>query len=171
MHVEDESEEEEQEEEEGKGGGSGNAQAGPSQVRATAPISPVKAVSNGTSSAHPAISPALNGKGKGKAEGDDADHINGHTPAPSEVARLVPKRLAPSLRPAPKGELCVALAEEDLGWPAYATKKPYGAGLNNPSMACYVNSTMQVMLHTPPLLKEAVDHGSAAKCKSSLLQA
>jgi hypothetical protein len=44
-------------------------------------------------------------------------------------------------------------------------KHTYGAGLHNPSMACYVNSTMQVMLHTPPLLSEAYAHGKIADCE------
>ena len=50
-------------------------------------------------------------------------------------------------------------AISDLSWPKqFATIKRPGAGLNNPSMACYVNATLQVVLHTPPALRMISEH-------------
>lgn len=47
----------------------------------------------------------------------------------------------------------------DLTWPAQlAGLKRAGAGLDNPSMACYANATLQVLLHTPPVLAKALAH-------------
>ena len=45
------------------------------------------------------------------------------------------------------------------GWPGKLgqLKRP-GAGLHNPSMACYANATLQVLLHTPPVLAKALTH-------------
>lgn len=57
----------------------------------------------------------------------------------------------PSLHP--------AITDDQLSWPsAIAQRKRAGAGLYNPSMACYANATLQIMLHTPPFVKQAVAH-------------
>jgi ubiquitin carboxyl-terminal hydrolase 36/42 len=49
--------------------------------------------------------------------------------------------------------------ELDVSWPSsLASTKKSAAGLYNPSMACYANATLQVLLHTPPVLRIAQDH-------------
>ncbi|KAK6904757.1 hypothetical protein I204_06641 [Kwoniella mangroviensis CBS 8886] len=52
----------------------------------------------------------------------------------------------------------------ELTWPEsiLSVKKP-AAGLHNPSMACYANATLQVLLHTPPVLRIAMEH-EEGKC-------
>ena len=55
----------------------------------------------------------------------------------------------------------------DLSWPEpMAHLRRPAAGLYNPSMACYANATLQVLLHTPPVLRLAMEH-SADKCESA----
>ncbi|WRT63264.1 uncharacterized protein IL334_000167 [Kwoniella shivajii] len=50
----------------------------------------------------------------------------------------------------------------DSIWPEpIASLKRPAAGLHNPSMACYANATLQVLLHTPPVLKIAIEHDEA----------
>lgn len=49
-------------------------------------------------------------------------------------------------------------ADIDLGWPAAFARKGKGAGLVNPSMACYANASLQILLHTPPVLSQALGH-------------
>ncbi|WVN88496.1 uncharacterized protein L203_103707 [Cryptococcus depauperatus CBS 7841] len=46
----------------------------------------------------------------------------------------------------------------DLTWPEPMVKAKCAAGLYNPSMACYSNATLQVLLHTPPVLRIALAH-------------
>ena len=47
----------------------------------------------------------------------------------------------------------------DLAWPQpIAHIKRVANGLLNPSMACYANATLQVLLHTPPVLAAALHH-------------
>ena len=47
----------------------------------------------------------------------------------------------------------------DLTWPSnLCTLKRPAVGLFNPSMACYANATLQILLHTPPVLRIAQDH-------------
>ncbi|KAK4683939.1 hypothetical protein P7C73_g6269, partial [Tremellales sp. Uapishka_1] len=49
--------------------------------------------------------------------------------------------------------------EIDLSWfPPLVANKRIAAGLFNPSMACYVNATLQVLLHTPAILRIATAH-------------
>lgn len=56
----------------------------------------------------------------------------------------------------------------DLTWPTHLrARKQSAAGLYNPSMACYANATLQVLLHTPPVLRIAQSH-TVTDCKSSL---
>lgn len=44
-------------------------------------------------------------------------------------------------------------------WPArIATLKRPGYGLHNPLNACYANATLQILLHTPPVLSVALAH-------------
>jgi hypothetical protein len=56
----------------------------------------------------------------------------------------------------------------ELSWPVQLrNRKQSAAGLFNPSMACYANATLQVLLHTPPVLRMAQAHGSG-DCESCL---
>ncbi|WVF66606.1 hypothetical protein IAT40_001346 [Kwoniella sp. CBS 6097] len=54
-------------------------------------------------------------------------------------------------------------SEIDLSWPErlLTAKRASAAGLYNPSMACYANATLQVLLHTPPVLRIALAHNEA----------
>lgn len=53
------------------------------------------------------------------------------------------------------------ISDEALHYPSeLAGLKRAGAGLYNPSMACYANATLQVMMHTPPFVREALAHDS-----------
>ncbi|WVR03142.1 hypothetical protein IAU60_000132 [Kwoniella sp. DSM 27419] len=76
------------------------------------------------------------------------------TPA-SKIAELTPR---PS-RVADTSSTDLYSADVDLRWPDHLAgyKKP-AAGLYNPSMACYANATLQVLLHTPPVLRIALAH-------------
>ncbi|WVQ72295.1 hypothetical protein IAR50_001845 [Cryptococcus sp. DSM 104548] len=46
----------------------------------------------------------------------------------------------------------------DLSWPEPMASAKHASGLYNPSMACYANATLQVLLHTPPVLNLALAH-------------
>lgn len=46
----------------------------------------------------------------------------------------------------------------DLSWPETIATAKRAAGLHNPSMACYANATLQILLHTPPVLRIALTH-------------
>lgn len=46
-----------------------------------------------------------------------------------------------------------------LAWPdSVSSYNRPAAGLQNPSMACYANATLQILLHTPPVLMAALEH-------------
>lgn len=49
-------------------------------------------------------------------------------------------------------------AEIDLAWPDLLANMKRPAGLVNNTMACYSNATLQVLLHTPPVLHMAIAH-------------
>jgi ubiquitin carboxyl-terminal hydrolase 36/42 len=57
--------------------------------------------------------------------------------------------------------------EIDLTWPGRIAQKTKAAGLYNPSMACYANATLQILLHTPPVLHMAMAH-VGSKCELEL---
>lgn len=46
----------------------------------------------------------------------------------------------------------------ELTWPSPIASQKSAPGLYNPSMACYANATLQVLLHTPPVLHMALAH-------------
>ncbi|ODN89679.1 ubiquitin carboxyl-terminal hydrolase Ubp16 [Cryptococcus wingfieldii CBS 7118] len=46
----------------------------------------------------------------------------------------------------------------DLTWPEPMASAKHASGLYNPSMACYANATLQILLHTPPVLNLAMAH-------------
>jgi ubiquitin carboxyl-terminal hydrolase 36/42 len=57
---------------------------------------------------------------------------------------------------APKEPQLADPSDVELEWPSLPSTRP--AGLFNPSMACYSNATLQMLLHTPPLLNLVKDH-------------
>lgn len=69
------------------------------------------------------------------------------------------KELASPSQTTPVKEKGLYTADIDLTWPSHMInlKRP-AAGLYNPSMACYANATLQVLLHTPPVLRIAQNH-------------
>ncbi|WWC57644.1 uncharacterized protein I303_100176 [Kwoniella dejecticola CBS 10117] len=56
-----------------------------------------------------------------------------------------------------------------LAWPEVimSGERSAAAGLYNPGMACYANATLQVLLHTPPVLSMALDHQKGQCLRSS----
>ena len=67
----------------------------------------------------------------------------------------------PVTPPSRKGKEPARAGYSELAWPTHlAQLKRSGAGLNNPSMACYANATLQVLLHTPPVLERILAHAS-----------
>ena len=146
--------EEEEEEEEVKG--NSNAEAGPSHIRSPPASTPAKTIPNG----HVAPSP-LSDKGKGRMEN------GGSTQAASPSTTSGKQYLAASERPHAKHDLCCPISSSELSWPKAIRGNSYGSGLNNPSMACYANATLQVMVHTPPLIREALAHPKHTECEFS----
>jgi hypothetical protein len=105
----------------------------------------------------PGTTPVANGHANRHANG-----VNG-TPngTPKSNAAATPKttpKTASAAMPK-KGEL-------DMTWPEPFASAKRAAGLYNGSMACYTNATLQVLLHTPPLLRVAVGH-NPGDCESS----
>ena len=78
----------------------------------------------------------------------------------SSPTRPVPQPATPD-RKGKTPERSLYPAEVVLSWPSpmAAVRRP-AAGLYNPSMACYANATLQVLLHTPPVLRIAQAHES-----------
>jgi hypothetical protein len=54
----------------------------------------------------------------------------------------------------------------DTTWPQDYT---VGAGLYNTGNTCFLNSALQCLLHTPPLLRVLSAHGRSDPCKHVLL--
>jgi ubiquitin carboxyl-terminal hydrolase 36/42 len=118
---------------------------------------------------------AVNGIGKdnGKEGSSGSSTLDGSVVDPSSSGSSSSRTLVeatPAGSPARKGKegrtptkqtnpTGASGAEVDLRWPAqFAGLKRAGAGLENPSMACYANATLQVLLHTPPVLAKALAH-------------
>ncbi|OCF34821.1 hypothetical protein I316_03365 [Kwoniella heveanensis BCC8398] len=83
--------------------------------------------------------------------------------APSAVAGIPSKSAntpTPSTSKTPQRDNIISKSEVDLTWPEQlvSSKRASAAGLYNPSMACYANATLQVLLHTPPVLRIALAH-------------
>jgi ubiquitin carboxyl-terminal hydrolase 36/42 len=116
-----------------------------------------------------------NGNGNGHAQEDDEDDDPDSPPlskaGPSKL--IGPVQPSPSSRkgkepasaPIPRKERVLYEDPINLNWPDnFKTRKSAAAGLYNPSMACYANATLQVLLHTPPVLRIAQSHDSK-NCK------
>lgn len=90
--------------------------------------------------------------------------MNGSTPTATPTRKGKEVANPPSIPSTPRAGASAAsrpLHEDpiDLSWPAHLrTRKQSSAGLYNPSMACYANATLQVLLHTPPVLRIAQTH-------------
>ena len=84
----------------------------------------------------------------------------GKEPASSSAASS-PFTPLPAAPRTPRAAATPSLYEDpiDLTWPTHLrARKQSAAGLYNPSMACYANATLQVLLHTPPVLRIAQSH-------------
>lgn len=122
-------------------------------------------------------SPKINGNGHGHAsfpkvighqEDDDEDDPESPSPSKAGPSTLIgPVQPSPSSRkgkepasaPTPRKERVLYEDPINLTWPdKMKTRKSAAAGLYNPSMACYANATLQVLLHTPPVLRIAQAH-------------
>ncbi|ORX41285.1 hypothetical protein BD324DRAFT_606867 [Kockovaella imperatae] len=132
--------------------------AGPSNLRSQTSSNPN---SPATSSRPPVTSPLTpSRKGKEVAATPSGSSIS--TPATSSQLKKAHEVEA-------NGYLCPD--DVDLTWPTrVANAKRAGAGLYNPSMACYANSTLQVVMHTPPVLRMVEDHATQVE-NSTCLQA
>jgi ubiquitin carboxyl-terminal hydrolase 36/42 len=91
------------------------------------------------------------------------------TPIRNERASS-PSRKGKEISSTPSNKQSIARKTEiDVSWPEQLInlKRP-AAGLHNPSMACYANATLQVLLHTPPVLRIAQAHDPRL-CESGVL--
>lgn len=107
-----------------------------------------------------------NGNGHHQEESDDGPD----SPSPSKAGPSKPigpvlpspssrKGKEPASAPTPRKERVLYEDPINLTWPdKMKTRKSAAAGLYNPSMACYANATLQVLLHTPPVLRIAQSH-------------
>lgn len=137
---------------------------------APGPRSP-KGKGNGTPNGHASL-PRVNGHASREDEEEEDDEPD--SPSPSK-AKAGPSKIIGPVMPTStrKGKEPASNPKErvlyedpiDLTWPlAMRTRKSSAAGLYNPSMACYANATLQVLLHTPPVLRIAASHDSK-NCK------
>lgn len=81
--------------------------------------------------------------------------VNGTSsvPQPPRPSLATSSSSTPSLHP--------PITDHELLFPKLSeNNKRQAAGLYNPSMACYANATLQVMMHTPPFVRELVAHES-----------
>ncbi|KAI0650532.1 hypothetical protein C8Q79DRAFT_1035916 [Trametes meyenii] len=78
------------------------------------------------------------------------------TPAGVSKSPKVPQSTSPSTRMLPDIPI-------ELAWPSGAV---VGAGLNNNGNTCFLNSALQCLLHTPPLLHILLKHTKSEPCRS-----
>lgn len=83
--------------------------------------------------------------------------INGQASIPSTPTQNDPSSSSTATSSSQKS-LHPPIPDSALSFPPNLTKNKSAAGLYNPSMACYANATLQVMMHTPPFLREALNH-------------
>lgn len=136
-----------------------SAEAGPSTIRSTNGV--VTPAQSTTSS--PAGTPKkekLKRRPLEQANGSTA--LSAGTPLSASTSTSPKKLTTPKQSSTTKeipGQLHAELSDNDLSWPLHlVNKRAKASGLSNPSMACYANATLQVMMHTPPLLREIIAH-------------
>ena len=128
-------------------------------------------------SSPPRRSAVLNGNGSHQSP----TSIDLETPSssrlasPSETSPQARSSIPSSLNTVRKGKgkspiTSLHPIEIELSWPSpFASRKRPAAGLYNPSMACYANATLQVILHTPPVLRIAQGHDPpSCECHSRM---
>ncbi|KAI6152250.1 cysteine proteinase [Pisolithus tinctorius] len=79
--------------------------------------------------------------------------------APS-VSYATPQKVSQSASSTPKRQLHSGTI--DLSWPASCTS---GSGLHNIGNTCFLNSALQCLLHTPPLLRVLHAHSHSDPCR------
>lgn len=148
-----------------------------------APSSPVASSSSANTVApSPAVSapntPSRKGKERQVATPNGTPGVtpNGKTPngavngsaggLPNGSAKSSPKKEARSPK-VPKLDAKNVLYTGDIGlaWPDKFAIARRPAGLVNNAMACYSNATLQVLLHTPPVLQMVLEHGNCGFCR------
>lgn len=121
-----------------------------------------KGTPNGTSNGRPKLA---NGTPNGNGSSKKA-LVNGHASTPKSLPNGTPNGASkgtPNGTPASgkkdkaKGSAKNAADALDLTWPQ-ELKSRSAAGLANGSMSCYANATLQVIMHTPPVLRVALAH-------------
>ena len=143
-------------------------------VREIAP-GPRSPRANGHANGHASL-PIVNGHTPKQANGNANEHHQEESddgpdsPSPSKagpsklIGPVLPspssrKGKEPASAPTPRKERVLYEDPINLTWPdKMKTRKSAAAGLYNPSMACYANATLQVLLHTPPVLRIAQSH-------------
>ncbi|GMK57015.1 hypothetical protein CspeluHIS016_0308550 [Cutaneotrichosporon spelunceum] len=126
---------------------------------------------NDTRDVRPNCTPqkAVNGMAIGSANGISSGTPNGALKKTTKVVAQVNSepttQTTPQVNGEPKAKVSQpeedALADPsdvDMSWPQLPASRP--PGLFNPSMACYSNATLQMLLHTPPLLNFVMAHDS-----------
>jgi ubiquitin carboxyl-terminal hydrolase 36/42 len=78
----------------------------------------------------------------------------------TKSSRLSPHQ--PTTAPSPKGKTTsLYTGVMDTTWPQTSR---VGAGLYNNGNTCFLNSALQCLLHTPPLLRVLIAHGQGDPC-------
>jgi hypothetical protein len=85
--------------------------------------------------------------------------VNGKASVPSTPTQIASSSSTATATATSGKSLHAPIPDSALAFPPEIAKgKRPAAGLYNPSMACYANATLQVMMHTPPFLREAINH-------------
>lgn len=140
--------------------------ASPHASTSTSERSDVLPKSPALSSVTSISSPSRKGKEREVASAATPNGTNGTNCSANGTPNGTPKKtkaLAKVVNGVPKAPGLFPASDINLAWPtAIRTKK--AAGLHNGSMACYTNATLQVLLHTPPVLHVTFAH-RAAECE------